>query len=62
VIKAMELPYPNLKATALPEKFGIRGYPTVIVIGPKGVVRDYHVGYAADLEERLAKTIEGLLP
>jgi thiol-disulfide isomerase/thioredoxin len=61
VIKTMALPYPNLRATALPEKFGIRGYPTVIVIDRQGVVRDYHVGYAADLEERLARTIEGLL-
>lgn len=62
VIEAMDLPYPNLKAAKLPDQFGIRGYPTVIVIDRAGVVRDYRVGYAADLEERLARTIEGLLP
>jgi thiol-disulfide isomerase/thioredoxin len=61
VIEAMALTYPNLRAAALPREFGIQGYPTVIVIDRKGVVRDYHVGYAADLEERLIRTVEGLL-
>jgi thiol-disulfide isomerase/thioredoxin len=61
VIRTMALTYPNLKATGLPEKFGIRRYPTVIVIDRRGVVRDYHVGYAADLTERLIRTVEGLL-
>lgn len=62
VIRAMDLPYPNLRAARLPDQFGIRGYPTVIVIDREGVIREYRVGYDADLEERLAKTIEGLLP
>ena len=61
VIRTMALTYPNLKATGLPEKFGVRGYPTVIVIDRRGIVRDYHVGYAADLRERLTRTVEGLL-
>ncbi|MHC4732312.1 MAG: TlpA family protein disulfide reductase [Planctomycetota bacterium] len=61
VIKTMALTYPNLKAAALPKKFGVSGYPTVIVIDRQGVVRDYHVGYAADLKERLVRTVEGLL-
>lgn len=62
VIEAMELPYPNLRAAKLPDQFGIRGYPTVIVIDREGVIREYRVGYDTGLEERLAKTIEGLLP
>jgi thiol-disulfide isomerase/thioredoxin len=61
VIEVMALPYPNLQADGLREKFGVQRYPTVIVIDRRGVVRDYLVGYAADLQERLARTVEGLL-
>jgi thiol-disulfide isomerase/thioredoxin len=61
VIEAMALTYPNLRAPALPKKFGVSGCPTVIVIDRQGVVRDYHVGYLADLEKRLVRTVEGLL-
>jgi thiol-disulfide isomerase/thioredoxin len=61
VIKTMALTYPNLKAITLPEKLGVRGYPTVVVIDRKGVVRDYHVGYFADLQERIARKVEALL-
>lgn len=46
----------------LPEKYGVRGFPTVIVIDPEGVVRDVHVGYSRDLRESLTKSIEALLP
>jgi thiol-disulfide isomerase/thioredoxin len=46
----------------LPEKYGVRGFPTVVVIDPEGVVRDLHVGYSRDLRESLTKSIEALLP
>src|SRR5262249_35881235 len=61
VIKEFDLKYPTLKATGIPEKFGVQGFPTMIIIDPQGVVRGYHVGYSPDLRKTVAKKIEGLL-
>ena len=62
VIDAMGLKYATLRAEGIPEKYGVQGFPTLIVIDADGVVRDLHVGYSPTLETDLAKTIEGLLP
>ena len=62
VIEAMELNYPNLKAQGLPEKYKVKGFPTLIVIDPQGVVRDVHVGYSPKLRDKVRETIEELLP
>ncbi|MHC4549736.1 MAG: TlpA family protein disulfide reductase [Planctomycetota bacterium] len=61
VIETMALDYPTLKAPGLPKQLGVRGYPTLIVIDQQGVVRDYRIGYAADLEEQVIATVEALL-
>lgn len=61
VIDKLALNYPTLKATGLPEKYHVRGFPTLIIIDQKGVVRGRHVGYAPDLRETLTKTIDSLL-
>ena len=45
-----------------PGKCGVQGFPTVIVVDPEGKVRDLHVGYSADLREKLAKSIDACLP
>jgi hypothetical protein len=51
-----------LRADDLPEKYGVRGFPTLIIIDPAGIVRDVHVGYSPTLRADVAKVIEGLLP
>jgi thiol-disulfide isomerase/thioredoxin len=61
VIDAMGLGYPTVRAQGLPEKYGVRGFPTVVLIDRKGVVRDFHVGYAPDLSQTLIGAIDELL-
>ena len=41
--------------------FGVRGIPHLVVIGPDGVVRQVHVGYAPGGDARLKEEIEALL-
>jgi thiol-disulfide isomerase/thioredoxin len=61
VIEKMELNYPNLKARNIPKKYGVRGYPTLIVIDTKGIVSNFHVGYSPDLRDNVIRSIEKLL-
>lgn len=62
VCEVMALKYPTLRAEGVPEKYGVQGFPTLIVIDPEGKVRDIHVGYSPTLRADVAKVIEGLLP
>lgn len=50
-----------LRATGIPEKYGVRGYPTLVVLDRRGVVRAFHVGYSPTLRQHLIETINGLL-
>jgi peroxiredoxin len=61
VIDKMQLKYPTLKATGLPEKFGVRGYPTLVIVDPQGNIHDLHVGYTPTLREELGAVIRKLL-
>jgi thiol-disulfide isomerase/thioredoxin len=61
VVEAMGLNYPTLKAEGLPEKFHVRGFPTLIIIDQEGKVADVHVGYSPTLREEVSKTVRGLL-
>ena len=58
----MGLKYATLRAEGIPEKYGVQGFPTLILIDPEGKVRDVHVGYSPTLRIDVAKAIEGLLP
>ncbi len=63
VIEAMALKYPTLKAADdLPKKYGVQGFPTLVLIGPDGTVHDLHVGYSPTLREEVAREIRALLP
>ena len=62
VVDAMGLKYATLRAEGIPEKYGVQGFPTLILIDREGKVRDMHVGYSPTLRADLAKAIEGLLP
>jgi len=61
VIDAMDLNYATLKATGLPEKYKVQGFPTLIVIDQAGVIRRVHVGYSPTLRQDVGKLIESLL-
>jgi thiol-disulfide isomerase/thioredoxin len=61
VIEKMALKYPTLKAEGLPQKFGVQGFPTFVVIDQQGVVHDLHVGYSPTLREDMGKVIRELL-
>ena len=41
--------------------YGVQGIPRTVVIDPKGVIREVHVGYAPGMGERLRLEIENLL-
>ena len=43
------------------KKYGVRGIPCSIVIDKKGIVRNVHLGYNSDLEEKLGEHVAGLL-
>ena len=62
VVDAMGLKYATLRAEGIPQKYGVQGFPTLILIDREGKVRDVHVGYSPTLHDELTKAIEGLLP
>jgi peroxiredoxin len=62
VSDAMGLKYATLRAEGIPEKYGVQGFPTLIVIDPDGIVRDMHVGYSPTLKAELTEMIERCLP
>ena len=43
------------------QKFGVRGLPMTVIIGPDGVVHAVHRGYRTDLKDVLRKDIEDAL-
>ena len=61
VIEGLELNYPNLKARGINDKYEVRGYPTIVLIDKRGVVRALHLGFTANLREDLIAEVEKLL-
>jgi len=62
VIKEMGLKYRTLRIKHdLADKFGVTGFPTLVLIDKKGVVRDLHVGYSPTLRADVGKAVRGLL-
>ena len=61
VAEAMGLCYPTIRAPKVPEKYGVQGYPTLIVIDRRGKVREVHVGYSPKLFDELSQLVRGLL-
>jgi thiol-disulfide isomerase/thioredoxin len=43
------------------EAFQVEGYPTVVLLDPKGVVRSAHVGFSPEVGKVLGKEIDALL-
>ena len=46
VAREMQLDYPVLLSQELPGKYGVSGFPTLIVVDQQGNVSDIHVGYS----------------
>jgi thiol-disulfide isomerase/thioredoxin len=61
VVEKMGLNYTNLKAEGLPQKYHVQGFPTLIIIDRKGVVRDLRVGYSPTLKQEVIRSVEKLL-
>lgn len=62
VVKEMALKYPTVCIDReIPGKYGVQGFPTLIIIDQEGVVRDMHVGYTPKLREQVGQKIRELL-
>lgn len=61
VMETMKLNYPALKAEGIPEKYEVRGFPTLIIIDQEGKVADIHVGYSPTLREEVSKSVKAIL-
>lgn len=61
VVDKTGLNYTTLKATGLPEKYGVRGFPTFVIIDKDGKVQDLYVGYSAELRQNIGGVVRGLL-
>ncbi len=61
VADRLKLNYVTLMGKDLAEKYGVTGFPTLIVIDRKGNVVGQHVGYSATLKEELVKQVDALL-
>lgn len=61
VVKELGLTYPQIKAAGIPDKFGVQGFPTLIIVDPTGTIRAFDVGYSPDLREKVSKKIDAAL-
>jgi peroxiredoxin len=61
VVDKMKLRYPVLRAMGLPEKYKVSGFPTLIIIDPKGAIHDVHIGYSPTLRQEVRESVRGLL-
>jgi thiol-disulfide isomerase/thioredoxin len=61
VVREMQLEYPVLRSQELPGKYGVQGFPTLIVIDQQGQVADVHVGYSPRLYEQVTAAVDRLL-
>jgi thiol-disulfide isomerase/thioredoxin len=61
VVEKMTIEYPVLRSEELPGKYGVSGFPTLIVIDQQGKVADVHIGYSDHLYEDVTATVDRLL-
>jgi thiol-disulfide isomerase/thioredoxin len=62
VVDKMKLDYATLKIDhSLPEKYGVQGFPTLIIIDQQGKVHDMHVGYSPTLQREVGEIVRQLL-
>lgn len=62
VVNVQQLNYPTLRSSFdEAKKYGIDGYPTLIIIDQQGIIRDVKVGYSPSLRLDVEKSIRALL-
>jgi thiol-disulfide isomerase/thioredoxin len=62
VVDKMGLDYTTLKIEhELPEQYGVRGFPTMVIIDQQGKVHDLHVGYSPTLQREIGEVVRQLL-
>ncbi|APW61281.1 TlpA family protein disulfide reductase [Paludisphaera borealis] len=61
VVKEMAIAYPVLRSMDLAGKYGVQGFPTLVIIDQEGKVADVHVGYSDHLYEDVTATIDRLM-
>jgi len=61
VVKEMALDYPVLRSMDMPQRYGVTGFPTLVIVDQEGKVADVHVGYSDQLYEEVSATIDRLL-
>jgi peroxiredoxin len=61
VVRKMQLDYPVLHSQELPGRYGVQGFPTLIIIDQQGKVADIHVGYSGRLYEDVTEAVDYLL-
>lgn len=61
VVREMELEYPVLRSEELPARYGVQGFPTLIIVNQQGKVAEIHVGYSPQLFENVTATVNRLL-
>lgn len=61
VADKLNLNYLTLRAEGIPPLYHVQGFPTLILIDQKGIVRGRHVGYSPTLREEIGKKVSALL-
>lgn len=61
VVREMQLDYPVLRSDDLPGKYGVSGFPTLVIIDQNSKVADVHVGYSPQLYEEVTAAVDRLL-
>jgi peroxiredoxin len=62
VVEKLALPFTILRIDrTLLERYGVRGWPTMVVIDPRGIVREMRFGYTPHLHGDLGETVRQLL-
>ncbi|MHC5537156.1 TlpA family protein disulfide reductase [Singulisphaera rosea] len=61
VAEIMKLNYPSMKAESLPEKYHVRGFPTLFIVDQNGKIADIHVGYSPTLRAAVSNRVKQLL-
>jgi thiol-disulfide isomerase/thioredoxin len=61
VVKEFDLKYPIIKAKEIPQKYGVQGFPTLVIVDQKGNVAAFDVGYSPNLHEKVSKKLDELL-
>lgn len=61
VIESMAPNYLQLRAKSVTSDFGVTSYPTMIIVGSDGTIRDYRTGFEDSLAEELSSALDRLL-